>query len=464
MRNFNEKLRFWGLKINFLSLERNQQDPLPAESLKTQINIDHSIDGLPSIIIKNIVLMNIQDVSRYIASGSPELIGWLEGQFEKLINQELISAQFADLVIDFQPFAERIRHSLSLAAPAIGYNIVYLKSTREVEPDEWLEGIEFKTDDSDEEFETSVSNFFIKLSFSLTVRVKDLKGIKPLLEQRQHVPTLMERALLDSIRRLLRETHPKQFYTRFSRSGTEDEPAFEDRLKKRLSDMLEKEFSSEIVEAIFKNGETKITRVLEELQRERCEFKILIPRNRRNAEDCIFRGYFKVNQVDCNGWEEFQRTLPNIDKVKEHLEAGIKTALENHPTALMTFRDTLNLNEVLGVAEQAAQSTILNDFGLSVTITNLGSDAVESEKKIAESTTKARTESVEKELKRYFSITTLATQLVQELEQEMVRVKSAGGPKEAIDDIQRRIEALKSHTPTEPLISELSYENLRGSQ
>ncbi|HYV03303.1 MAG TPA: hypothetical protein VFB82_01885, partial [Blastocatellia bacterium] len=208
-------------------------------------------------------------------------------------------------------------------------------------------------------------------------------------------------------------------------------------------------------------GETEVTKALAELQKESCEFKVMIPRNRRNSEDCLFRGYFKIDGIERDRWTEFRKTLPCVAQVKERLEAAIKTGLENDPTALISLKHSLSLRHVQEVAEHAARAAALSDFGLKVTITNVGSDDVESEKKLAESVIKGRISSIENELKRYFSVTDLVTQEIQKLEQDIVRIMATGGRDDAIEENRTRIEALRKHLPIDPIVSRLHYENLR---
>lgn len=464
-RHLNQALKSRGLTVGFLALDRLQQTPPPPEFFKTRVHTACDIgEPVSPVMIRSTVLMNLQNVARYLTSDAPDLTRWVEDQLQRLIHQELIGAQYTDLAVNFQPFAERVERNLRPAALAIGYDLQHFKSLPDLEPYKWLEGVEIKTEDTEEEFETSIPKFSVKLKLSMIVRIRDLQSVRGFLERQQHVPALMRKAMLDTARQVLRRTHPKRFYTQFSRAHWQGESAFEDELQTRLSEMLSQKFDAEIVESIFEIGDTEVTRALEQLQSESCEFNVVIPRNLRNAEDARFRGYFKVDQIADSGWEEFRITLPALARVKEQLEAGVKTALENHPTALMSFKDTFSLDEIQGVVKQAAQRAVLNAFGLQISISHVGSDAIESEKRLAASITKAQTESIELGVKRYFSITALVSELIRNLESQMVMAKAAGGPQNVIEDIQKRIEALKAHTPTEPLIPKLSYETLRDAQ
>ncbi|MFL6212795.1 MAG: hypothetical protein ACJ74J_02765 [Blastocatellia bacterium] len=465
IRQLNQLLQSRDLRVSFLAIEQLRQSAPPPEFFKTRVHTTYELDepGSP-VMIRSNVLMSLQNVARYLASGSPDLTQWVESHLQRHVQHELAGAQYADLVIDFQPFAENIERHMRPEALAIGYHLEHFKSLPDLEPYTWVEGIDIETEDVDEEFETSLPRFSVKLSFSLVVRVRDLRSIRTFLERQQDVPALMRKALLDTTRQVLSETHPRRFYTQFSRIHAPGGFAFEDALRARFADILGQRFDAEIIEALFEIGDTETTRTLETLRSENGEFTVVIPTNLRNAEECRLRGYFKVDQVADEGWETFRLTVPTIARIKEHLEAGIKTALENHPTALVAFKDTFNLDEIQQVVKQAGQCAVLKAFGLQISVSGIGSDAIESEKKIAAAITNVQTESIEIGVTRYFLIAKLISEKIRELEFQMVTTKAAGGPQNIIEDIQKRIEALKAHSPTAPIIPELSYETLRDTQ
>ena len=328
---------------------------------------------------------------------------------------------------------------------------------------DWLTGIPVEISDSEGEFETAIPCVFVNLSAALTVRLTDIWGVKTMIERQQPVPMLMKRELNKAIRQFVRDTHPADIYTQFVGLGTPNKSAFENRLMAKLSEVLADSFHADISTAALKMGETEVTRTLSELQKERGEFTVLIPRNRRNAEDYLFTGYFKIDEIDRNGWGEFRRALPNITQIKERLQGAIKAALENDPNALINLTQTLDLQSIKSTAERAAADAVLNDFGLRVRITDIGSDDLVSEKSIAENVIKARAEIVTREVNRYFSVSAFVTEEIKKLELDMVSIKASGGDDQALQEIQKRIDSLKDYSPTRPIISDLYYEEIRSS-
>jgi hypothetical protein len=155
--------------------------------------------------------------------------------------------------------------------------------------------------------------------------------------------------------------------------------------------------------------------------------------------------------------------LPNITQVKERLQGAIKAALENDANALINLTQTLDLQSVKSTAERAAANAVLNDFGLRVRVTDIGSDDLVSEKSIAESVIKARAEIVTREVNRYFSVSAFVTEEIKKLELDLVSIKASGGDDQAIQEIQKRIDSLKDYSPTQPTISDLYYEEIRGT-
>ncbi len=364
-------------------------------------------------------------------------------------------------------FNELLIRYLNERSKTTGYRIECISLERadsdQNELNEWLIGIQVEITDSEGEFETAIPRVFVDLSADLTVHLKDIWGVKTMVERQQPVPLRMKREVIKAIRQFVRNTHPADIYTQFVRLSTQNKSAFENRLMAKLSEVLAGLFHADISTATLKMGETEVTKTLTELQKERCEFKVLIPRNRRNAEDYLFTGYFKIDEIDRNGWGEFQRVLPNITQVKERLQGAIKAALENDPNALINLTQTLDLQSVKSTAERAAANAVLNDFGLRVRVTDIGSDDLVSEKSIAESVIKARAEIVTREVNRYFSVSAFVTEEIKKLELDLVSIKASGGDDQAIQEIQKRINSLKDYSPTQPTISDLYYEEIRGT-
>jgi len=364
-------------------------------------------------------------------------------------------------------FNELLIRNLNDRLKGAGYRIECVSLERaEADKNEtydWLTGIQIEISDSEGEFETAIPGVFVNLSASLTVRLTDIWGIKSMIEQQQPVPILMKRRVVKAIRQFVRDTHPTDIYTQFVRPDKQNKSAFENRLIAKVSEVLADSFHADVATAVLKLGETEITRTLTELLKERSEFTVVIPRNRRNAEDYLFTGYFKIDEVDRNGWGEFKRALPNITQVRERLQGAVKAALENDPTALISLTHSLDLQFVRGISERAAVDAILNDFGLRVRITDLSSDDLGSEKSIAENVIKARAELTNREVKRYFSVSAFVTEEVKKLELDIVSIKASGGDDQAVEEIQRRIDSLKNYSPTEPSISGFYYEEVRGT-
>lgn len=378
-----------------------------------------------------------------------------------------VALEFLWSSLNTDVFNQRLMQYLNVKLERGGYEVQSLSLERipqeHDEPYCWLQGIQIEVEECDGPFETNIANLFVNMSLSLRVELSNLEKVKPLLETNHIVPEMIKRAAMEVTRQLARETNPAAIFGDSSRSEMPNRLEFENNLKSRLAATLASRFHAQPVGFVLKVGESELTKALAELQRERCEFKVLIPRNWRNAEDCLFRGYFKVVGVDPGGWEEFRRTVPGIARIKERLEAAIGTALENDPKALIDLTHSLSLLDVESIAIRAARDAVLNDFGLNVAITDIGSDDVDSERKIAESVIKHRTESLGKELERYFSVTELVTKRIKELEHEIVMIKATGGRDEAIRENEKRIEELKIYSPIDPIISRLHYEKLRGN-
>ncbi|PYP85752.1 MAG: hypothetical protein DMF61_15585 [Blastocatellia bacterium AA13] len=364
-------------------------------------------------------------------------------------------------------FNQRLIRRLKQELATTGYDVSAINLERTPkgndEPYSWRSGIPICIGEPEGRFECEVSNLFVNLGLTFSLELKTLDRIKPLLAIGLSVPTEIRQAVIEATRQLVRSTNPAAIYDSRSPAVPDLRWEFKETLERHLETVLSNEFDATIGVLVLTAGETEVTRTLAELRREPCAFKAEIARNRRNAEACLFRGYFRIDGVDRNRWEQFRRTLPPISTVRQRLEAAIGTALENDPIALIDLNHTLKLDKVRAIVWEVGPIVLLEDFGLIVAIEDLSSDDVESEKKIAESIISGRTEVLVKELNRYFEITKRITDQIKRLEEDVVMIKAEGGQSDAINELNERIKALRQYLPSEPLICPLHYEQIRGN-
>ena len=237
--HLDKSLKSVGRAVAFVSLEIDATIPTPPRSFNCECDIAYRISENSSpIIITNKVLLELQDAARYVIAGSPDLYQWVKKNLGDALSRELFRATYLDLLLRFESFKDLVRQSISRERDSIGYDIKHLIADPDMEPKRWLEGIEIRTKEAEEEYETKISKFPVRLSIVVNTRIKDLEGIKQYLHPLQDVPSLMKSAILDDIARFLRTVDPKLFHLRFSTSTDPSEAPLEETLRKRILRLL----------------------------------------------------------------------------------------------------------------------------------------------------------------------------------------------------------------------------------
>ncbi len=332
MRHLNQALRQRGYRLPFISLDRVDGLELPLENFNTRQSIPYVIDdNFPAVSIRNTVFLDLQDSAKYKMSGQRDLSEWALEQLTLAVNSELFGATYMDLLVNFEPLANRIKLKVGVAASRIGYGIKHIVTVPELEPYEWLKFFEVKTEQLEEEFETNISKFPVRLSIVVTTKLKDLKSVKSYLNSQLRVPTEMKKDILKVSAQFLRTIDPERFYVRFSHTLTPGEKPVEEELKSRIAKVLAQNFDADIREITLRMEETKIMELLNELKRHRDEFRVTItPLDVRQPYDVVISGHFRVTDLDYEGWDNFRTSMPTIDMIKRR----IVKAVENRTSKL----------------------------------------------------------------------------------------------------------------------------------
>jgi hypothetical protein len=363
-----------GRTITFISLERDMTIPVPPMSFSSEYSIPYKItENSPATMITSKVLLELQDAAKYEIAGSPNLYQWVKEHLEAALRRELFNATYLDLLLRFDSFKKPVLQSMSQEASLIGYDIKHLITDPNMEPKIWLKGIEIKTTETEEEFETKVSKFPVRLSILVNTRIKDLKGVEQYLNPLQDVPALMKKAILDETARFLRTVDPKTFHLGFSVATEPNELPLEEKLRKKISKLLKADFKVEDLQIILREEETEIGALFQALHNKVSQFEVKVAsRNPDQPEDIVVRGTFTVEALDYNGWEKFRSRKPGIADIKNLLEDSIKTHLENYANTCVKFKTPDEIESVSEISRSSARQIILEHYGLEVSIDNIG--------------------------------------------------------------------------------------------
>jgi len=386
MRHLNQALRQKGYRSPFISLDRVEGVALPLENFNTRHSIPYVIDdNFPAVSIRNTVFLDLQDSAKYKMSGQRDLSEWALEQLTLAVNSELFGATYMDLLVNFEPLANRIKQKVGDAASGIGYGIKHIVTVPELEPYEWLKFFEVKTEQFEQEFETQISKFPVRLSIVVTTKLKDLKSVKSYLNSQLHVPTEMKKDILKVSAQFLRTIDPERFYVRFSHTLAPGEKPVEEELKSRITDVLTQNFNADIREITLRMEETEIMRLLNELKRHREEFRVTItPLDVRQPYDVVISGHFRVTDLDYEGWDNFRTSMPTIDLIKKRIVKALETELRNHIRINLIYQDFDELKELTALITASAQKTARDDFGLRITVSDIGRERTQRESHIVE--------------------------------------------------------------------------------
>jgi hypothetical protein len=382
--HLSQILRQRGYKLLFISLDKDDHLALPLETFNTRQSIPYvNDDNFPAVSIRNTVILDLQDSAKYRMSGQPDLSAWVVEQLTLAVNSELFGATYMDLHVNFAPLANRIKQRVSAAASKIGYGIQHIVTVPELDAHEWLKFFEVKTEQSEEEFETNVSKFPVRLSIVVNTKLKDLKSVKSYLNS--HVPTEMKKDILKVSAQFLRTIDPERFYVRFSHTLVPGEKSVKEELKSRIADVLAQNFDADIREITLRMEETKIMELLNELKRYREEFRVTItPLDVRQPYDVVISGHFRVTDLDYEGWDNFRTSMPTIDMIKRRIVKALETELRNHIRINLIYQDSDELKELTQLITTSAQKTARDDFGLRITVSDIGRERTQRENRIVE--------------------------------------------------------------------------------
>lgn len=388
----NRALEFAGRRAGFLTMEGIAGGAW-IYFFKDEQDIPCTIHEYPKqIVVNNKVQMILEDIARYKAAKSPELKGWLRKTLERVIQRQLFKAKYTTLLLDFEPHKKEIERLLEHEAQAIGYKIEQLTSIPNLEQLAWKEKF---TIEATEEFETNISRAFVKLNIVVTSRFETFKRIEQYLNTQQDVMALIKEAVLNTAREFLHTISPERFYIHFNHPNEkrkEESKSVRWELVERLSTLL-KGFGAKVIHLTPKVVETDVIERLKRLERELCEFEVrVVPL--RIEEAVTFKGTFTL-AVHGDAWHTFQTRDYEIDKIKQYVEEAILAQLEKRSIEDLRYIDDDLAKDIRREAEEEAQRSALEAFGLGLTISKFRRVLTAPEEKRQEELEKLRVHAIE---------------------------------------------------------------------
>lgn len=453
IEHLNYVLKFAGRRISFLSLESNATEHAVIPFFEISQDVECMIQQYPEpVIIKNMVQMTLQDLARYRVCKSPKLADWVKAKLERVIHELLFDARYINLLLDFESVAEKIKQRLSIEAEFIGYTIKQLIAVPDLKPLTWLKSFPLNVEQS---FKTKYSGAEVTLEIVGSARINDLRDVKHYLNPGQDIPQLIEKSIRRKIAEFLHRVDPERFYMRFS-SEDEDEKSVEQEIIEIVKKIITDEFQAEVIQVIPKVVDTEYIIHLRGLQKEMGEFIITISSlNHEDIEVFTYKGLFRVEAVDANGWNKFRLLNSSIEKIQNYLQKSVQATMETLPGEMLAYRNFKELKTMEGLIEKFAREGIINEFGLVIRISTVSREHTKLEEKLKETKRERLDGSLDKE--RILIDRTLTADVasyesnllvIHDLEEKLRVWIKAGDDEEEIAKLAKQIAKLKRALPT----------------
>jgi hypothetical protein len=453
VEHLNHVLKSTGRRVSFLSLESNVTEDSVIPFFETSQDVGCRIQQYPEpVIIKNMVQMTLQDLARYRVCKSPKLNDWIQAKLDRVIHELLFDARYIDLLLDFESVAEKIKQRLGIEAELIGYTIKQLIAVPDLKPLVWLKSFSLHVEQS---FKTKYSGAEVKLEIVGSARINDLRDVKHYLNPGQDIPQLIEKSIRKKVAEFLHRVDPERFYMRFSFED-EHEKSVEQEIIEIVKKIITDEFHAEVIQVIPKVVDTEYIIHLRDLQKEMGEFVITISSlNHEDIETFTYKGFFRIEAVDANGWNKFRLLNSSIEKIQNYLQKSVQATMETLPGEMLAYRSFKELKTMEELIEKFAREGIINEFGLVIRISTVSREHTKLEEKLKETKRERLDGSLDKE--RIFIDRALSSDVasyesnllvIHDLEKKLRDWIEAGDDEEEIAKLTKQIAKLKRAMPT----------------
>ncbi|HWP53737.1 MAG TPA: hypothetical protein VN476_06345 [Pyrinomonadaceae bacterium] len=218
------------------------------------------------------------------------------------------------------------------------------------------------------EYETNMPKFPVKLGVIVTAKFERLKDIESYLNRRQDVPKLMKDTVDHEVRRFLHSVDPERFYMRFSHTEPEEEePAIEQALRERIEARLVEKFKADVIDIVFRMRDTEITQVWSSLEKSEGTLEIKLP-SFSDVEGVTYRGRVRVEAIHGRGWNRFRTSNPEMDKICRRLEEHVLAQLGTFANADLVYTHLEGQRQVGKVIEALVKKFAVEEFGLVIRV------------------------------------------------------------------------------------------------
>lgn len=366
----------YGRKIEYLSAEIDKKLLMP-DSFSMKHNIACEIQEYGLVDIKNALEIEprLEDIVKYIKAEVSNLETWFKAKLEKIVKQQLFDCKYIDLLLDFEPIESKIKEELQKEAEGIGYSIRLITTVPDLEPLKLKdEGFNFEINDT---FATRESNVKVKLKIIVSGKIKNLKKIERFLNLKRDVPDLIKNKVFHAVTQQLYEIDPDHFYLHFDYYS--EGLSVKSNLLQLIEKILVEEFHASELNLIAQSQETELTERFKKLQSQPYRFEVVIESLQDLQEQVRYYGSFQVERVAKDKWHIFQSREYTIENIQEFLQDHLRSRLETLNTNRLKYENIRELKEAEDNIGYLAMAAIKEQFGLEISIKNLGRDRTELE-------------------------------------------------------------------------------------
>jgi len=404
-----------GLEVTAeVSLSSEEERPYEARE-----DVEYHVAGHAApFIVSSTMQLNVTDRATYLAGGSPPLGTWLKENFEQVVRQTL-------RLLELEPVTRDIMNRMTVRAASIGCDI-------QQKPFIANGSIENCCNLSAAAIcETCLAGFRVGLRFEAVVALTQLQGVRQYLERGLDLKNLMEQRALDEMRQTLLTLHPKHLYARNVPTGGEE--SWQMLLRRKVREMLVRDFNAEIISAFVELTDTEFDRWLKELRREPISFEAEIASHDPNSAGAfIFHGDCQIEDIAPEGWDKVSRAGWNVDRLKRQLSNALKARMETRADLDLASMNGATAERVRDEIAQLVTDYARDELGLAVKVSNVRRQPTHVEQKV-------RAAELANELQRL--------DLLYKLEERLIQLIANGGDHEEIASVQKSLMLLRAHRP-----------------
>ena len=380
--HLNLQLQGYGRQVGYLNLS-SDANASAKQLVPVKCNVECEVQRYSDpIFVENTILMLPLSTAIYKSNEAYKLEAWVESKLEEIIKPLLLEKKYIDVLLNFENVAETIRNEMEKKAKAIGYELKQIVSVPNLEHLELKE--DFDLEVTAKEFLTNDANVQISLGISATAKIVDFTKIQDYLKPRANIKSLIEGAISRTTSQFLSNISPERYYIRFyhpgeNEKGEQEKQSVQDELIQAIKLELEKRFSAVVSRVNTNVYDTEIAKHFKKLYGQIGSFEVELPSLTGIEESVVYKGDFQIEGVDKNSWHKFQARRPEMEQISASIIRRLNARLTTFSKDDLQYTELDYLSLIEGLINTWALENVIDQFGVTIRITNLYRERTEQE-------------------------------------------------------------------------------------